>query len=197
MPLLDYIVVGVWHICIGFDHILFLVALLLPSVWQVQRRPGEPAHYAPYGHMKSALREVLSVITCFTISHSLTLWLVVSETVEMPSRWVETAIAGSIVVTAILNLYPKLGQNGRWITLVFWVGSWLGVWRRTNRLGPTHVDVGDRTAGFQPRRRTWANHHGRNLISDFVSISQNRFLSQICFPLCLLRDRSDGSVMDD
>jgi len=126
MPLLDYIVVGVWHICIGFDHILFLVALLLPSVWRVQRRPGEPARYAPYGHVKSALREVLSVITCFTISHSLTLWLVVSETVEMPSRWVETAIAGSIVVTAILNLYPKLGQNGRWIALVFGLVHGLG-----------------------------------------------------------------------
>ena len=126
VPLLDYIVVGVWHICIGFDHILFLVALLLPSVWYVQRRPSKPARYVPHTHLRLALREVLSVVTCFTISHSLTLWLVVSKTVELPSRLVETTIAFSIVVTAIQNLYPKLGQNGRWIAFVFGLVHGLG-----------------------------------------------------------------------
>lgn len=119
MPLLNYIVVGVWHICIGFDHILFLVALLLPSVWFVERRSGKKARYVPHEHWKTAMREVLKVVTYFTISHSLTLWLVVSKTVELPSRAVETIIALSIVVTAMLNVYAKSAKNGRWVAFGF------------------------------------------------------------------------------
>ena len=66
----QYIVEGVWHIWIGFDHILFLLALLLPSV--LVRRQGA---WQPVSDLRGAAIEVLKVVTAFTLAHSITLSL--------------------------------------------------------------------------------------------------------------------------
>jgi hypothetical protein len=98
---LDYGREGVWHIWIGFDHVLFLVSLLLPAVLMARR-------FAP------AFWEVLKVVTAFTVAHSITLALAALGAVTLPSRLVESAIAASVVLAALNNLWP-LVQRGRWL----------------------------------------------------------------------------------
>jgi HupE / UreJ protein len=105
-----YLREGVWHIWIGFDHILFLLSLLLPAVlvWQRQRQRWEPSP-----GFKPALVDVLKIVTAFTLAHSITLSLATLGWVELPSRWVESAIAASVVLAALNNVWPRLpGQ--RW-----------------------------------------------------------------------------------
>ena len=98
--LLDYVRHGVWHIWIGFDHILFLVSLLLPVVLiDSLRRVGA---------------DVVKVVTAFTVAHSITLSLAAFGTVQLPGRWVESAIAASVAIAALNNLFPVV-QGKRWI----------------------------------------------------------------------------------
>ena len=97
----DYAREGVWHIWIGFDHVLFLLSLLLPAVLSAPR-------FAP------AFWEVFRVVTAFTVAHSITLALAALSVVSLPSRLVESAIAASVVLAALNNLFPVVA-SGRWI----------------------------------------------------------------------------------
>ncbi len=105
----QYLVEGIWHIWIGFDHILFLLALLLPAV--LVHEAGRWRGVARFGE---ALREVLWVVTAFTIAHSITLTLAAMGLVSLPSRLVESAIAASVVLAAANNLKP-LVEHRRWM----------------------------------------------------------------------------------
>ena len=57
---------------------------------------------------------MLSIITAFTLAHSITLSLAALELVTLPSRWVESVIAGSVMLAALHNLFPII-QVRRWI----------------------------------------------------------------------------------
>lgn len=105
----QYLVEGIWHIWIGFDHILFLLALLLPSVLVLEMRRWQGV--SSFG---MALREVLWVVTSFTAAHSITLSLAALGLVSLPSRLVETAIALSVVLAAANNLSPVV-EHRRWL----------------------------------------------------------------------------------
>jgi HupE / UreJ protein len=61
-----------------------------------------------------ALTEVLWVVTAFTIAHSITLTLAALQIISLPSRWVESAIAASVVLAAVNNLYPVV-ERKRWL----------------------------------------------------------------------------------
>lgn len=100
---------GVLHIWQGYDHILFLFALLLPSV--LRRR--EDGTWAAVPDLRAAMADVLRVVTAFTVSHSITLTLAALGVVTLPSRLVESAIAASVVLAAVNNLRPVLRQD-RW-----------------------------------------------------------------------------------
>ena len=91
---------GVWHIWTGYDHILFLLSLLLPAVLAKGWRP--------------ASADVLRVVTAFTLAHSITLSLAALHVVALPSRLVESAIAASVAVAALNNVWP-LVQDKRWL----------------------------------------------------------------------------------
>ena len=105
----QYLVEGVWHIWIGFDHILFLLSLLLPAVL-VRSAAG----WRGVARFRLALHEVLWVVTAFTAAHSITLSLAALEVVTLPSRWVESAIAASVVLAALNNLVPVVRRR-RWV----------------------------------------------------------------------------------
>ena len=94
-----YVKHGIWHIWIGTDHILFLLSLLLPAVLL----PGLREQQAS---LRAAFYDVLKVVTAFTLAHSITLTLASLSLVSLPSRWVESAIAASVVLAALNNLYP-------------------------------------------------------------------------------------------
>ena len=110
----DYIREGVWHIWIGFDHILFLLSLLLPAVllWQGRR-------WRAVERLRDAAVDVLKIVTAFTVAHSITLTLATLGVVQLPTRWVESAIAASVVLAALNNVWP-LFRGRRWtVAFVF------------------------------------------------------------------------------
>jgi hydrogenase/urease accessory protein HupE len=85
---------GVGHILTGYDHLLFLGALLL--------RGGR-------------LLSLFKVITAFTVAHSITLALAVLGVVTVPERLVESVIAASIVYVALENVFLRDAPSQRWI----------------------------------------------------------------------------------
>ncbi|MBC7881747.1 MAG: HupE/UreJ family protein [Anaerolineae bacterium] len=100
---------GVWHIWQGYDHILFLLTLLIPAVLERKEKRWQPVQDLP-----TAFGNVLKVVTAFTLAHSLTLTLATLQIVQLPSRLVESAIAISVVLAALNNLYP-LFQGRIWL----------------------------------------------------------------------------------
>ena len=83
---------GVEHILSGYDHILFLLALVL---------------------MPATLWDILKIVTAFTISHSLTLALAWSGWIDLPAKPVEVTIALSVAIAALLNLW-QIPESRRW-----------------------------------------------------------------------------------
>lgn len=104
-----YVRDGVVHILIGYDHVLFLVALLLPAVLV---RDGR--HWRPACDFGTALRAVVGIVTAFTLAHSVTLGLATLGWVQIPSRLTESVIAASVLLTALDNLVPFLPRR-RWL----------------------------------------------------------------------------------
>ncbi|MBS0150045.1 MAG: HupE/UreJ family protein [Nitrospira sp.] len=100
---------GIWHIWLGFDHVLFLLALLLPAV--LARKEG---HWQAAGDFSSVLWNVVRIVTAFTVAHSLTLSLAALDVVHLPSRLVESTIAASVVLAGLGNLYPMMTSR-RWM----------------------------------------------------------------------------------
>jgi hypothetical protein len=105
----SYLREGIWHIWLGFDHVLFLLSLLLPAVLIRRSDAWEPAW-----SFRVAFIDVAKIVTAFTVAHSITLSLAVLGLVSLPSRWVESAIAASVVFAALNNLFPVIAR-GRWI----------------------------------------------------------------------------------
>jgi hydrogenase/urease accessory protein HupE len=94
-----FIAAGVHHILIGPDHLLFLVGLLL---------------------LGGSLRQLVTVVSAFTVAHSITLSLAVFRIVAVPSWVVEPAIALSIVYVGADNLTVRGGRDTRaWIAFAF------------------------------------------------------------------------------
>jgi len=105
---LDYLREGIWHIWIGFDHVLFILSLLLPSVFVFKDRQWKPAM-----RFRDTFWDVVKVVTSFTIAHSITLSLAALAVVALPSRLVESMIALSVVLAALNNLEPVVTAR-RW-----------------------------------------------------------------------------------
>ena len=103
----DFLHQGVWHIWLGFDHVAFLLALLLPSVLVRTASGWEVA-----GNGRRVLAEVLRVVTAFTVAHSVTLVLATLGLVRLPGSIVEPAIAVSVLWAAAANLRPTSRVHG-------------------------------------------------------------------------------------
>lgn len=100
---------GTWHIWLGFDHVLFLLALLLPAV--LIRKEGK---WQAASEFSGVCWNVVSIVTAFTLAHSLTLSLATLDVVRLPSRLVESTIAASVVLAGLGNLYPMITSR-RWM----------------------------------------------------------------------------------
>jgi hydrogenase/urease accessory protein HupE len=88
----NYVATGIEHIFAGYDHVAFLVAVVL---WARRLVP------------------VIKIVTAFTVAHSITLSLAALDIVVLPSRIVEPAIAASIVFVALENFISR-DVDGRW-----------------------------------------------------------------------------------
>lgn len=111
---------GMEHIWEGIDHILFLIALLLPAV---MRRDAQ-GRWQPLEQFGPALLNVVKIVTAFTVAHSVTLSLAALEIVHIPERLVEVIIAASIAIAAFNILYPVF--RGRIWLVVFGFGLFHG-----------------------------------------------------------------------
>ena len=101
----DFLRLGVAHILTGYDHILFLISLLVAG---------------------GGLRELWKIVTAFTLAHSITLSLAVLNIVTLPSVWVERAIALSLIYVAVENIFRKQIHH-RWrLTFAFGLIHGLG-----------------------------------------------------------------------
>ena len=110
----DYVRHGIWHIWIGFDHILFLLSLLLPAVLVLQGR-----RWTAGASFKAACIDVLKIVTAFTLAHSITLSLAVLGVLSIPSRVVESCIALSVVLAALNNIWPLFQRRRAWAAFAF------------------------------------------------------------------------------
>ena len=108
---------GVHHILTGYDHLAFLLALLLPLVLfrSVQHQAAEST-----GPVRQAgLSTLLLTVTGFTLGHSVTLALATLGGISASPTWVEPAIALTIAASALLNLYPVRWIRGDVLALGF------------------------------------------------------------------------------
>ena len=110
-----YLKEGAHHIWIGYDHLAFLFALLLPAV--LRRARGG---WQPVAQLRDATLETLKIVSAFTLSHSITLGLSALGWVRPPAQAIEVAIALSVAAAAALNLLPGLKLRGA--TLAFGFG---------------------------------------------------------------------------
>jgi hypothetical protein len=98
LPVWAFFRLGIHHIATGWDHLLFLLGLILTQ---------------------TSLRRLAGVVTAFTAAHSLTLGLAASGLVSLPGVWVEPAIALTIFYVGLSNL---LGFSRHNIALAFAFG---------------------------------------------------------------------------
>jgi hydrogenase/urease accessory protein HupE len=87
-----FLAAGVEHIMTGYDHLCFLLAVVL---WASRAWP------------------VIKIVTAFTVSHSITLSLAALQVVDLPSEWTEIAIALSIIYVSLENFFTRK-VDGRW-----------------------------------------------------------------------------------
>ena len=92
---------GARHIAEGTDHLLFLLALILPAPLV-----AAGGRWGGYAGGKTALRRIVKVVTAFTVGHSITLVLGALGWARLPGAVVESAIAFSILVSAVHALVP-------------------------------------------------------------------------------------------
>jgi len=97
----QFLAEGMRHILTGYDHVLFLLCLLLPSVL---RRTS--AGRQPVARLSEAVWPVAGIVTAFTVAHSITLGLAALKLVSLTPAFIEPAIAVTIVLAALDNVLP-------------------------------------------------------------------------------------------
>ena len=121
----DYFSLGVHHLLQGYDHLAFLLALVLPLQLSLRRSVGGlpgmqgPAGSSPLHAGRANWLALLRTVTAFTVGHSITLILATFGLTQASPAWVEPAIALSIAVTAGLNLRPLKRLRTDVLALVF------------------------------------------------------------------------------
>ena len=113
---------GAEHICKGPDHVLFLIALLLPAVLKREAGAWKGAEA-----FRPAAWNILKIVTAFTIAHSVTLSLAVLGIVTAPARVVEPIIAASVIAAAVNNVRPWFGERGWMVAFGFGLVHGLGL----------------------------------------------------------------------
>ena len=92
---------GMLHILTGYDHVLFLLCLLLPSV---MRRT--PEGWRCVDKLSEAVWPVVGIVSAFTVAHSITLALAATRLVSLSPAFIEPAIAVTIILAALDNVWP-------------------------------------------------------------------------------------------
>ena len=125
---------GVGHILGGVDHLLFLVALLLPAVVTRTAQGVVPRH-----DLRAALIEVAWIATAFTLAHSLTLACATFGWLRMPAAVIEPLVALTVLAAALNNLWPVVTRRLAAVAFLFGLSTASRSpksWRRSNCRAP-------------------------------------------------------------
>ncbi|MEH7306972.1 HupE/UreJ family protein [Neobacillus drentensis] len=143
----QFLVLGLKHIFTGYDHILFVISLLFGA---------------------KTIRHILSLVTAFTIAHSITLALATFDIVHLPSRFVESAIALSIIYVALINIFNQESKHQPWLAFGFGLIHGFGF------------------AGILSEMRLDTNHMAASLVSFNIGIEIGQLLIvSLAFPIIL------------
>ncbi|MGJ8585626.1 MAG: HupE/UreJ family protein [Marinosulfonomonas sp.] len=127
-----FIYQGMLHIWFGFDHVLFLITLLIPSVMVIRSGRWKPAE-----GIRGPLFTVLQLVTGFTVAHSITLSLAALDVVRLPGAFVESVIALSIAFVALTIIVPSLHKGMFWTVVLFGLFHGFGF---ANVLAPINIE---------------------------------------------------------
>jgi hydrogenase/urease accessory protein HupE len=98
---------GIRHILTGYDHLLFVTALVLAA---------------------TTLWDLIKVVSTFTLAHTITLTLAAMNLIHLPERVVEPLIAASIVFVAIQNVFwPRQARGWSRLGAAFFFGLFHGL----------------------------------------------------------------------
>lgn len=114
--LVGFVEDGTYHIFIGYDHVLFLLTLLIGTF--AMRGEGRP--------LKQRFYEAVKVVTAFTVAHSLTLGLAAFGFVTVPTSLTESLIAVTIMLAALNNIWPVISRRLWLVALGFGLVHGLG-----------------------------------------------------------------------
>jgi len=98
----QFLKLGIFHILEGIDHITFLLMLLLPAVMFNTK-------------ITAALRDILLIVTAFTVSHSTSLILSAYGIVMPPAKIIEILIAFTIFLAALNNIFDVIDHKKEWL----------------------------------------------------------------------------------
>lgn len=141
---------GALHIWSGPDHLLFLLCLLLPGLGLAAARGAALSSESIASNASvelatsassadSGLRAVgiyaLKVVTAFTLSHSITLAAAALDWITLPDKLIESAIAASIIASALLNLRGGEGRQSWKLALGFGLIHGMGFANGLRELG--------------------------------------------------------------
>jgi len=117
-----YLRLGVAHILTGYDHLSFLMALLLAAGLRT-RTSTQRNVVAEAATPRQALRSTVAIVSAFTVAHSITLITQVLRPGWLSTCWVEPAIAFSVAYVGFENLASRAprAMRRRWL-LVFGFG---------------------------------------------------------------------------
>ena len=127
---------GTRHIAEGTDHLLFLLALLLPAPLLVA---AGGRRWGGFGGTRYSLRRLLLLVSAFTVGHSLTLLLGTLGWVRLPTQPVEALIAVSILVAAAHAVRPLFPGREAWVAAGFGLVHGLAF---ASTLAQLHLEAG-------------------------------------------------------
>ena len=143
----QFLILGLKHIFTGYNHIMFVISLLFGA---------------------KTIRHILSLVTAFTVAHSITLALATFDIVHLPSRFVESAIALSIIYVALINIFNQGSKHQPWLAFAFGLIHGFGF------------------AGILSEMRLDTGHLAASLISFNIGIEIGQLLIVcLAFPLIL------------
>lgn len=117
----NFVTLGAWHILRGFDHLLFLAALLVTSVMVMAAGKWQPAP-----KLNQALGRTLVNVTLFAIVHTFALGLATLSGLRLPIVLVDAVLALAIVLLALGNMVPKLHIAYWKVIALFAIGHGVG-----------------------------------------------------------------------
>jgi hypothetical protein len=110
----QYFKAGMFHVWSGLDHMLFLAGLFLPAV--LRRSKGR---WLAVANLRTAVRDTAIIVTAFTLAHACTLSLAATGAFTLPSRWVESAVALTVLFAGLNNLVPMVYRELFWLSAGF------------------------------------------------------------------------------